>query len=275
MRGPDWTDDENDVIVAAYFDLLQAQSAGETRSKTEVRLRTLPHLNQRSKGSYERKMSNISAVMSRFGLPWVRGYKPLPNIQESIADAVERYVGRRDVPVPIQVPPDTAPPPAAERVAPPPPIETPRPNRKALVRRALDFAARESQNRVRGLAGELLVLELEKQGLRQKGHDDLAELVVHVSVAEGDGAGYDIRSFDERGAPRLIEVKTTVGGEGAPFLMTANELAVAEQEGVRYELHRVFDWDERPRFYVLTGPEIVTRAKVPTEYRIYPNRRAS
>ena len=51
------------------------------------------------------------------------------------------------------------------------------------------------QNRKLGLAGELLVLEYERKNLIDAGRKDLAENVQHVSVEQGDGAGYDIRSF--------------------------------------------------------------------------------
>ena len=44
------------------------------------------------------------------------------------------------------------------------------------------------------------------------GRPDLAEKVIHVSQIEGDGAGYDIKSFHEDGTVKYIEVKTTRGG---------------------------------------------------------------
>ncbi len=47
-----------------------------------------------------------------------------------------------------------------------------------------------------------------------------------VSDEDGDGAGYDIASFERDGRARLIEVKTTRGWERTPFHITCNELAV-------------------------------------------------
>ena len=47
--------------------------------------------------------------------------------------------------------------------------------------------------------------------------DDLARKVIWVSEEEGDGAGYDIESFEPDGRPRLIEVKTTNGWERTPL----------------------------------------------------------
>src|SRR4051812_14439877 len=54
----------------------------------------------------------------------------------------------------------------------------------------------DARNRKLGLAGETLVFEVERQRLVAAGRPDLADAVVHVSVVEGDGAGYDIRSID-------------------------------------------------------------------------------
>ena len=63
------------------------------------------------------------------------------------------------------------------------------------------------------------------------GRNDLAESVRWVSDLDGDGAGYDIRSFEPDGSERLIEVKTTNGWDRTPFHISRNELAVAEAVG--------------------------------------------
>ena len=78
-----------------------------------------------------------------------------------------------------------------------------------------------------GLAGERLVLGLERQRLIADGRPDLAERVVHVAVVEGDAAGYDIRSYEHDGTPRLIEVKTTRGAATAAFFVSPNEIALS------------------------------------------------
>ena len=50
-----------------------------------------------------------------------------------------------------------------------------------------------------------------------------SERIIHVSVDEGDGAGYDIQSFDYDAATGdvieyYIEVKSTTGGIDTPFI---------------------------------------------------------
>ncbi|HDR4901647.1 DUF3883 domain-containing protein [Bacillus wiedmannii] len=44
-------------------------------------------------------------------------------------------------------------------------------------------------------------------------------------MVEGDGVGFDISSFDLDDNPKYIEVKTTSGGKGTPFMISANEVA--------------------------------------------------
>tara|TARA_B000000460_G_C21170215_1_gene245084 strand:- start:204 stop:422 length:219 start_codon:yes stop_codon:yes gene_type:complete len=61
------------------------------------------------------------------------------------------------------------------------------------------YALKESENRKLGILGEELVVKYEKEYLKSKGREDLAERIVHISRVEGDGAGYDIKSFNENG----------------------------------------------------------------------------
>ena len=70
----DWTRDEVEAIVGDYFDMLRKDLSGDPYSKTAHRQRLSPHLRKRSDGSIEFKHANISAVLVRFGLPYVDGY---------------------------------------------------------------------------------------------------------------------------------------------------------------------------------------------------------
>ena len=121
-------------------------------------------------------------------------------------------------------------------------------------RRKPDYAERDANNRKVGLSGELLVIEYEKARLSQLGRSDLSELIVHVSEVEGDGAGYDIRSFKEDGSPLFIEVKSTRGEAETSFFISAAELEFSERHRDNYELIRVFNLqNEGANFYRLTG----------------------
>src|SRR5580700_9660416 len=95
--GTVWTRQENDLIVADYFHMLGQELAREPFSKTQHNAE-LQRLTRRTKGSIERKHQNISAVLQKLGLPWIFGYKPLPNYQNALIAAIERYLSSTGVP---------------------------------------------------------------------------------------------------------------------------------------------------------------------------------
>ncbi len=74
----DWTDEQNDAIVADYFAMLGDDIAGRPYGKTEHN-RRLQAVIGRSRGSIEYKHQNISAVLKGLGEDWVPGYKPAFN----------------------------------------------------------------------------------------------------------------------------------------------------------------------------------------------------
>ena len=142
-------------------------------------------------------------------------------------------------------------------------IETSLPERKERKERVssfhskhVDFAEKHKKNTNLGLSGELLVLEYTRSQLIQAGRQDLADRVIHKSVVEGDGAGYDIESFKEDGSPLYIEVKTTKGGINSEFFISPNELAFSEEHADDYELIRVYEYNSKfnsGKFYKLVG----------------------
>ena len=89
--------------------------------------------------------------------------------------------------------------------------------------RKFDPVERDLRNRSLGRAGEEFVLEIEKKKLEKFQRPDLLKKIRWVSAEEGDGAGYDILSFEPDGRERLIEVKTTNGAARTPFFLSENE----------------------------------------------------
>lgn len=77
--------------------------------------------------------------------------------------------------------------------------------------------------------------------------------VEHVSKLKGDGAGFDILSFETGGQERLIEVKTTNFGRYTPFYVTFNELEVSRHAAPQYHLYRVFGFQTMPRLFTKPG----------------------
>jgi len=203
-EGP-WSDDENEAIVAEYFDMVADELSGRKYVKAEHN-RALQARLGRSRGSVEFKFANVTAVLQAFGQPILKGYLPRFNFQMSLAEAVDRWLAAHPEWC------ERLPPPgstemadqAAIFVAPPPTLRnTPPPEelgQMQAVARRFDVAGRDARNRVLGRAGEKLVMNHERASLRTAGREDLARRVRWVSEEDGDGAGYDIASFAPDGA---------------------------------------------------------------------------
>ena len=134
-----------------------------------------------------------------------------------------------------------------------------------------DYAERDSRNRKLGLEGELLALDFEKRRLMDLGQPSLAEKIIHTSVVQGDGAGYDIKSFNEDGSVRFIEVKTTKGPLNTDFFMSPNELKFAEQNSDNFFLYRVYNMKasvDEPSVSVMSGKISNQLNKIATNYKM-------
>ncbi|HYN10600.1 MAG TPA: DUF3883 domain-containing protein [Vicinamibacterales bacterium] len=266
-----WTRDEVELIAADYFAMLQAELSGQPVNKAE-RNRRLQQQIRRSKGSIEFKHANISAVLLHLGdLPYIDGYKPRSNYQQLLEQvvlerlAIEPGFFDRLTTSPVVRPEQ----PAAtdfsqvERLIelPPEPIGEAGVHiaeRTAAagtrVARKTDFVRLDAENRKLGRMGEEWTLEFEARRLTDvERRPELAKRLVWVSDAEGDGAGYDIRSFNRDGSRRLIEVKTTGLAKYHPFYVSPNEVTVSEREAPKYHLYRLFRFGTGPRLYMLQG----------------------
>ena len=132
----------------------------------------------------------------------------------------------------------------------------------------IDFVARDAANRELGARGEEFVLEFERKRLHdEEGRPDLGARVEWTARVRGDGAGYDIASFNSDGSTRLIEVKTTGLGKYFPFAITANEVRCSEALPAEFQLYRVFDFGPRARLYMFPGPVSKSCRLDPTQFR--------
>ncbi len=261
-----WTLDQVEAVVADYFAMLRADLSGEQYSKAQHN-RDLQRRVGRNKGSIEFKHQNISAVLYNFRQPYIPGYLPRQNYQGLLERVVLEWLAadpkffERLANGPVLMP-TTRPslpagsvtrllevPPAARVEA--EPAEIPDQNLRFY---RTDFVRRDAENRRLGRLGEEFVLEFEQRRLHDEAkRPDLAKRVEWISDTRGDGAGYDIGSFNADDSPRLIEVKTTGLGKHFPFMVTANEVRVSEIRAKAYQLYRVFDFAREPRLYVLKG----------------------
>lgn len=258
----DWTDEQNDAIVADYFAMLADDLTGVEYNKAEHN-RRLQLTIGRTRGSIEFKDQNISAVLKGLGEDWLLGYRPAFNFQHSLRDAVvlwleqhpqwlaprartsrDAYSGFREEPALWIGPPPT-------HSNAPPPDEL---LQMTEIAHKFDVAGRDERNRALGRAGEERILAHEDATLRAAGRTDLAAQIRWVSNLDGDGAGYDIRSFDTDGSARLIEVKTTKGWDRTPFHITRNELAVADKHRDTWRLMRLWNFVREPQAFELRPP---------------------
>jgi hypothetical protein len=260
--GKDWERDELDAIVVDYFAMLGDELSRRPYVKSHRR-RMLAERIERSHGSIEFKHQNISAILQEVGLPWIWGYKPKQNYQASLGDAIDRYLssfGSSAIEKDIRY--DQEP----SRIldaneAPGVFVETPpalrpreRPRHLARLIGKFDPVERDLRNRALGKAGEAFVFEVERLRLERVDRSDLARKVRWVAEEDGDGAGYDILSFDQKGTERLIEVKTTNGALRTPFFLTRNECETAAECADTWQLYRVHLFAQKASICTIKPP---------------------
>lgn len=266
-QGGDWTEGEVNLIVEDYFQMLELERAGIPYNKAE-RLRQLqPKLRGRSKGSIEFKRANISAALDELGYGYIDGYKPRYNRQTLLILAVDDYLQRNLSPAPktksstptllvdqqqkkiidfakiVVVPKPRA---VKSNLA-------SSPKTSYGTARNVDWASVAEINREKGQKGEELVLAYERYRLAKAERKDLADQVIWASKDEGDGLGYDIRSFETDGNIRHIEVKSTTGGAQTPIYFTENERMFAFENRNTFYLYRVFHLETDPKITIHQG----------------------
>jgi len=260
MASESWTDDENDLIVADYFGMLADDLAGRPYNKAEHNRRLQTRIS-RSRTSIEFKHQNVSAVLKAFGETWIPGYRPAFNFQGSLLDAVAKWLAqnpRRSGMVEQSLRQRALNERGQLWIGPPPTLSNQPPPEELdqilHIARKFDVAGRDERNHALGMLGEELVLLHERSTLAALGRKDLAKRVRWTSQEDGDGAGFDIASFLPDGRDRLIEVKTTNGWERTPFLISRNELAVADERRSEWSLVRLWNFSREPKAFELYPP---------------------
>lgn len=277
-KGRDWDWLECELVVQDYLTMLRKELCGDSYNKAAHRRALQPRLNNRREQAIEFKHQNISAVLLELGLPYIPGYKPAFNYQQQLKQAVLAHIARE----PAQfdeltqdadaepAPPDPQQVDWSTVLDPNPPerlTDYKRPDRRYLGRR-VDYSARERLNLALGESGECFALEFERYRLTQSGRPDLAEEVKWSSREEGDGLGYDIRSFDPDYEKELyVEVKTTNSGKYQPFLISENERAFSADRASSYYLYRIYEFRNQPRIFILPGAVEQHAQLLPQQYR--------
>jgi hypothetical protein len=271
VPGSPWSDWEVDTIVADYFGMLADEIAGSPYNKAQHNV-ALQVLIPRNRKSIEFKHCNVSAVLERLGMPYIRGYRPLPHFQKALIESVERHLVSQGAPLfrftSALIEQVTEAP--ALWIGPPPdidPKEHKEPEALQQLVRKFDPAERDARNRELGKQGEELVYLHEQHRLRSAERADLARKVEWTSEVRGDGAGYDILSFELDGSERLIEVKTTNGPAKTPFFLSENKRAFSEERTDVFRLLRLYSFVEKPSAFELRPPLSERLALNPAIYR--------
>lgn len=280
LRRP-WSKQECELAVDDYFDMLVRQMNGESLNKAKHIEVLIPKLDRRNANSIGMKYSNISAILVEHGIPHLSGHNPLGNYQVTLEEVVERYVEMSgnfvkqifeildQVPPPVTVAEDFG---KYFESAPKSGGSSKQRSSRTFRPKKLEFtalSARELANKKLGNAGEAFVLGIEKQRLLSAGRGDLANSVKWVSRDEGDGAGYDILSFEPNGEKKFIEVKTTNGGAKMPFVLTKNEYEFSKTKPTHFQIYRVHSFFKDPKVFILTTEILQDAVLEPATYKVW------
>ncbi len=263
VAGGPWTAAERAAAIALYLRMLSMHIRGEVPRQTELFAAFAAEYPARTAKSIGNKIYNISACFAALDLPYLENLTPRFNFQRQLLvdvqraasenvdllDELARLPSRRLGTAQLEMTGDV--------VVDPPKLTASAETfmgRARIQRGPIDYIGREQANAALGLAGEEWVVAYERRRLAEAGRADLAKEVRHVSVVDGDGAGYDVRSFDPRSErQRLIEVKTTRSGILTPFYLTRNEVEVSKAAPESFSLYRVHCFGLRTRVYWLDG----------------------
>lgn len=277
-----WSESEVEAAVADYFHMLELELTGRKYNKSAHRRALLTQLNNRTHGSVEMKHQNISAVLIEMGVPYINGYKPRFNYQRSLLpEAVSDHLRKNPQMQELFIKDSDILPgiPDVEEILsiledPPKPdgYETSQIEPLRVCSPvAINYLEREARNQALGEAGEELIMNYERARLLYAGKESLADRVEQISATSGPVEGYDIRSFEESGEDRFIEVKTTKYGKSTPFFVTPNEIEFSRKNHANYHLYRLFLFRKAPRLYALSGPIDKQCNLIPTEFKASPS----
>jgi len=228
--GTHWQDHELDAIVDDYFSMLKLELSGKQFTKSKHSAALMARIG-RSHRSVEFKHQNISAVLDELGMPWIKGYRPKLNYQNAIFDAIDRYLTQHPL-----ITPDVS-----------SQTEDAIQSLSVFVEAPIPSAITDAiPARLRRLVRKFDPVEADRS--------DLARKVRWVAAEDGDGAGYDVLSFNISGHESLIEVKTTNGSARTPFYLTRNEREVAIERPEDWRIYRVHLFAQSPRVFTIAPP---------------------
>ena len=144
------------------------------------------------------------------------------------------------------------------------------PKKRKFIGRKIDWEHENKSKQRTGVAGEEIVFDLLCKEAEEKG----LQLPEHVSKTKGDGLGYDICFWDEKGREVHIEVKASKLKFSDGFELSSNELE-ASRAGFPYKIYFVYDLNielKQCKIKIYDGPITEKSFKlVPSSYKVYLN----
>lgn len=140
-------------------------------------------------------------------------------------------------------------------------------NKSTLSKR--DFEKINKLKKAIGDEAEELVYKMEKERLEREGEFNLKP--IHESKKNGDGEGFDIKSFikiNGKYEPIYIEVKATDKAISEPFDITANEVEASRKYKEKYYIYRIGKiHSDFPKMYQVSGSIEENFNLMPTSYK--------
>ncbi|MFC0774272.1 DUF3883 domain-containing protein [Terrimonas alba] len=256
----DWSKEEVALIVADYFEMFNLELHNTKYNKAEHRRSLARLLNNRDK-AIEFKHQNISGALAMMGLPFIKGYKPLFNYQQLLADEVAEYLQahkfsfekefKKFADEKTEVPVKKI---DFNKVVDSKPVKQKYVEREPkFIPIKTNYLEKEQHNRSLGEKGESFVIDYEKWRLNKAGKENLADKVEWISQKYGDGTGFDILSKNNNGTDRYIEVKTTKLTKETPIYLSSNEVKFAHKKAKDFYLYRVFNFADDPKLFIKHG----------------------
>ncbi len=91
-HGENWSEQELELAVADYFEMLRMEVEGRPFNKSQHQLELQKRLDGRTIASVSLRHRNTSAVLDERSFPCVQGYTPLRHYPRQLAEIVDRYV---------------------------------------------------------------------------------------------------------------------------------------------------------------------------------------
>jgi hypothetical protein len=133
------------------------------------------------------------------------------------------------------------------------PVHAQREKKYSGIARTIDFEKIQKAKNKTGALGEEIVLDI----LIKKAAAEGLKAPVHASKEEGDGLGYDIRSWDADGNEIHIEVKASRNKYADGFEMSYNEVMASKDDRYKYQIYRLYSLNSKTkecRLKIYDGP---------------------